>query len=301
MKGIYLADYFLGSGLGHVARYKAYSDLLTGIDLKLATQQKCESLIRSHMVFPSKIKEFAEIISDFDFVICDSFRLEEEKFQILEDKVDKVIFIDDFMRREFSHGLVIDGTIGCEHRRNPTGEKSLFGIDYAVVRKEFYNKNYYSNAPEIPLLCTFGGHDPKNYLSMLYEYMPEGTIFVGTSLYSSYEKFKNKANINWDLDVSTLVTTFSRSEYILSTSGQTLYELATLNKQFCSIFFTDNHAEDSLGFVPYGCKSIKDDGSPEQLMSNISTVLLTKGEEHFSMFDLDSKKLKTAILEYLTF
>jgi len=177
----------------------------------------------------------------------------------------------------------------------------LFGINYAVVRKEFYNKNYYSTAPDIPLLCTFGGHDPKNYLPMLYDRMPEDTTFVGTSHYSSYEKFKNSPNIIWDPEVSTLVTTFSRSEYILTTSGQTLYELATLNKQFCSISFTDNHAEDSLGFVPYGRRSIKDDGSPEQLMSNISTVLLTRGEEHVSAFNLDSEKLKTAILEYLAF
>jgi UDP-2,4-diacetamido-2,4,6-trideoxy-beta-L-altropyranose hydrolase len=300
MKGLYLADYFPGSGLGHVARYTAYSDLLSSIDLKLATQQKCENFIYSQIIIPSNTKEFVRMISEFDFIICDSFRLDEEAFRILEDKAEKIIFIDDFMRRKFSRGLVIDGTIGCEHRRSPTGEKSLFGIEYAVVRKEFYNKSFYSKTSDIPLLCTFGGQDPKDYLSKLYQYMPDGTIFVGTALYPSHEKFKKNKDIIWDPEVSTLVTTFSRSQYILSTAGQTLYELATLNKQFCSLAFTDNHVEDSIGFVPYGRRSIKDDGDLEELISKISTVLLTKREEHVSMFDLDCKKLKNAILEYLT-
>ena len=58
---------------------------------------------------------------------------------------------------------------------------------------------------------------------------------------------------SWDLDVACPAKIFARSKFVLSTAGQTLYELAAMNKAFCSIVFTEHQKEDGLGFKKYGC------------------------------------------------
>ena len=239
MRGIYLADYFEGSGFGHVTRYLSYSTMLEQFDIDLATQEKFNNRLKSNILIPSDNNKFVEMINAYDFVICDSFVLDDTKISRLQN-MKKVIFIDDFVRRHYESGLIIDSTVTCEEYLRPTGSKSLYGLDYSLVRREFYDHNLSDIKADIPLTCIFGGHDPRDYMTLFYDELSKDTIFVGTSAYPSYERYKRAERIYWDLDVACLAKIFARSKFVLSTAGQTLYELAAMNKAFCSIVFTEN-------------------------------------------------------------
>jgi len=298
-KGLYVADYFSGSGYGHVRRYQAFKSLLCWAELDLATQEDFEG--KSKIINWGQNHELLkDQISCYAFIIIDTFTNDKKTIQIFENH-SKPIFVDDFKRRTYRRGLVIDGTINAEKWRKKTGEESCYGLTYNIVRDDFYN----AKQPESEdfYAFTFGGQDPKNYLPEFYKSAPERSIFFGTSDYPSYPDLKEAERIFWNTDVTDFINLILKSCLVISTAGQTLYELYALKKPFISIVFTDNHREDGEGFMKdYGMHCIVDKGNTQKTVYEVlcrastSQVNFPCSTRHRENYNELERKIKNYLL-----
>jgi hypothetical protein len=88
----------------------------------------------------SKLGVLREMIDSADGIFVDSFIATEDAFAIFESSK-KLIVIDDFLRRPWKHGLIIDWTLDAERWRENVGERCLFGVSYLATRLAFqFNK-----------------------------------------------------------------------------------------------------------------------------------------------------------------
>ena len=297
-RGLYFADFFDGSGFGHVRRFEAFKDLLDDVELELATQQKFESVSKL-INWEEDAGLLTEIINQYEFITIDSFTANTEIVATFENHP-KPIFIDDFRRRRHKRGLVIDGTVNADKWRKKTGDISCYGLDYSFVRKEFYMPP--STTIDYKYAFTFGGQDPKNYLQAFYASAPKDSIFLSTSQYPSYGELRNSGGIYWDTNISQFINLISRSDIVISTAGQTLYELHAMKKPFVSIVFAENHKEDGIGFMEQtGMKCIHDTGSMcqtvELTLRELSACTVSYSNDQFD--PKNRCKLKQKIMTFI--
>jgi len=262
-RGLYLADYFEGSGFGHVRRFQAYKELLDDVVLELATQENFQDESR-YLNWDKNPILLEDLIKNFDFVIVDSYVESKNIIEIFERHY-KPIFIDDFRRRMYRRGLIIDGTINAEKWRRQTGDISCFGLEYSLVRNKFYLHK--DTTVEFPYAFIFGGHDPQNYLQSFYASAPPNSIFLATSACPSFHKLKDHDRIYWNTNIDEFINLVRKSDFVISTAGQTLYELHAMGKSFLSIVFNENHEEDGIGFMQEeGMNCIVDDGNSDDVV-----------------------------------
>ena len=66
--------------------------------------------------------------------------------------------------------------------------------------------------------------------------------------YPSYKTISKNQNVFHDLDIKKIIKIFLRSDVVISTSGQSLYELAALKIPTLSICINKNQKMDAISF-----------------------------------------------------
>jgi len=134
------------------------------------------------------------------------------------------------------------------HKKNKA-KKQFFGPNYACIRDEF--RLQFSNRPHVKknqILITFGGSDPKNLTNRLLVILNgmklRFKIIVILGMAFSHvnqtqnlvEKMKkNGHKIKIIKNSNLMAKNINKSDFVITTNGRTVFEIASLNIPFISI------------------------------------------------------------------
>ena len=253
-KVIYITEYSKRSGAGHYYRYISIKQLFIKewkIDLCLNSKKP---IIKSKYNWNNNIGNsvFLKKINKFDIIIIDSFLINKRLSSFLDESRICTIFIDDYIKRKYQNSLHVDWTFGL---RNKIKTNKLFGKKFCLVRRQFLNKKYtIKSKKKLFVSCMFGGSDIKNLSKILYKKINIFKInnikitFLINKNYPSYKIMSNKPNVFHNLNIEKIIKIFLKSDVVISTSGQSLYELAALKIPTLSICINKNQKMDAISF-----------------------------------------------------
>ena len=246
-------------------------------DIKYETIKDFESLIIKDFLVKNNLN-IKETILFFD-----TYLLSEDKVNNIENNFEKTIFIDDYKRIYYQSSLVIDWSPGAENLFNNRSDRStyLLGFDYLCLRKEFLCKreerclNPVLDNKTITIGTIFGGTDVKNLTPTVSNIVEEN--FSGINIFSfatsSYPCLNICNNLYVDLPTKELVDKLYCCDFVITSGGQTVNELAFLGIKSAVICINDEQVHDicmmeKLGLTQFICK-----WDDEHLENKILTIL----------------------------
>jgi UDP-2,4-diacetamido-2,4,6-trideoxy-beta-L-altropyranose hydrolase len=174
----------------------------------------------------------------------------------------RLAIVDDWPRRSYDRGIVIDWTIGAEKFAYPlksANVRYLLGSQYCAIRPEFSSvlQRSFTEAPR-EVLISFGGSDIRQLtvpvLSVLNEEFPtlQKRVIVGAGVRD--KSFIDKAcvtNTTFHVacDAVQMCTLMRQADFAICAGGQTLYELASQGLPPVVICVTDNQQDDIQEFA----------------------------------------------------
>lgn len=266
-------------GLGHLRRYEALKSNLPDIKIDLILYEDSANPEKVKTWSNDRVDEVRCLVAAANGLFFDSFVASEEIIQEVE-KSRKIIVIDDFLRRDWTRGLIIDWTLDCDKWRAPVGEKSLFGINYLLTRPAFerYRWNVAKKRCEggLKIGTVFGGSDHLNITKFIYQNFKDykNITHFGTSLYPSYVTCKHNEKFKWDLTESELAKELSTCDIVVTAGGQMLYELSKMCIPSICVSTIDNQDEDYNAFLARGLTIpiLLSDIKTEKLRKNIEVI-----------------------------
>ena len=265
MRVAIFTDYSPSIGQGHLTRCCALASWLaeqgctptvyvdsTRKELGLLSTQdlkKCQVQIRCWVENPRVV---CQALSAADFVVVDSYRVDQPMVDLLESQAGNLLFIDDFHHFHYRKAWVVDWSLGLE-QHPPTGwrgyPKALMGLDYAVLRSTFC-------APlpvrEIGVLrevfVTLGGGETSSHFAYLTTQLAQsfpGVQFYATSL-GSPKTAVDLQNLTYlgRLDSLAMRTRMPEADLVVCGLGQTAYEVLSQATPVIPIALVDNQAND---------------------------------------------------------
>lgn len=272
-------------GFGHVARcssiYQAFEKFGIYPRFIINGDDSVKSILSDIDVDIINWIDDLSIISKSDIVIVDSYLADIDTFNELSNNVSLVAYIDDNNRLDYPKGIVINGTLDTSNMNYQKRDniKYLLGNDYIPLRKDFWDIPKIKIKDSIEtILITMGGNDLRNLtpkiLDLLNNYFPDinKKIIIADSFenVTEIEKLKNNhVELIYSPDSSEIINVMASSDLSISSSGQTLYELACLGVPTIAIGIIDNQKNNiknwiNQGFIEYvGC------WNDENLLENI--------------------------------
>lgn len=221
------------------------------------------------------------LFSDEKIIIIDSYLADLDFYTKLSEKVPLVVYIDDNNRLNYPKGIVVNGTlntseIGYVKRENIS---YLLGNEFIPLRKEFWNipKLKINDSVE-NFLITMGGNDLRNLtpkiLDLLNNNFPRvSKKVIITDSFNNISEIENLQNDNielfYSLKSNEIINIMSNVDLAISSSGQTLYELACIGVPTVSIGIIDNQKNNILNWIDQGFIEYAGCWNDEKLMNNI--------------------------------
>ena len=251
----YLTEAGGAFGLGHVKRYEAICQILPEFEIELVINEDSD-LPGNYRVWSNEhLSTVRSYVESADAIFLDTFVASETVFKEIE-QAKKLVIIDDFLRRRWTTGLIIDWTLDVEKWREETGEKALFGIKYLVTRSAF-NTNQWASRRNLAgkfdwiIGTIFGGADNLDLTSSIYSTLLNNSSVrhFGTSNYPSYPSYKGDERFYWNLPEQELASRLCECDVVVTAGGQMLYELASMGVPSICVSTIDNQDEDFERFV----------------------------------------------------
>ena len=261
-------------GFGHVARcssiYQAF--MKWGIKPKfLINGDISVSSILSNIDF--ELLNWLEDISflnSSDIVIIDSYKGSVELFEEISKKVFLTVFFDDNNLIKYPSGFVINGLINADSLNySQKNIRYLLGSKFTPLRADFWHVEKLKINDDIEnILVTMGGNDLRDLtpkiLDLLNNNLPDVNkkVIISDSFenVSEIESFKNDlVELIYSPDSNEMLNSMANVDLAISSSGQTLYELACVGVPTIAIGIIDNQKDNiqnwqNLGFIEYaGC------------------------------------------------
>ena len=198
-----------------------------------------------------------------DIVLLDSFCISEANLKTLFSIARKLVVIDDYPRREYTSGTVIDWTIGCEEYAYPHKYPNvvyLLGSQFCALRPPFWARKprVFDSAKNI--MVTFGGSDVQNLTDRVVDMMrnnfPEFYLHVviGNKSFTRNTPHisDGRVIIYRSLDALGMKHVMDTCDIAISGGGQTLYELACCGLVPVVVELANNQHDDIVGFEKTG-------------------------------------------------
>ena len=174
----------------------------------------------------------------YNLIIIDSYLVSKSWLLGLKNKQTVVVHIDDYNRIIYPVNLIINPNIFLESLdySNQTA-KYIGGPDYLILRKPFRlkkEKSIYNGKPR--LLITLGGSDYRNLLPKLINWSTDLNLFkISIIAPDGIEILSKGVRVLPLLDANSMANEIINSEVIISACGQTLHEIASINRSTIGI------------------------------------------------------------------
>lgn len=197
-------------------------------------------------------------------IVLDSFKVGVEQLQRIIGINRHFAVIDDFPRRPYKNGVVIDWTVGAVNsaslQRCP-GVLYLLGGQYCALRPEFRHAGArdFADSPR-SLLLTFGGADVRHLtapvLAMLQSKFPaleKRVVFGPANRNISFGSFQDdNTSVHVAVDGRHMQALMAGADLGVCGGGQTLYEFASQGLPTILVHIADDQEDDIHGFIEAG-------------------------------------------------
>lgn len=240
--------------LGYLTKLCVEPDNIKNILTRGAHRTKWKTQIQSRLK--------TELKSAFGLII-DSFKISYQQIKQIVEINPKVAFIDDWNRRFYKEGIVIDWTIGAEHfayhKKSPK-TFYLLGKKYCAIRGELLPQHKkFIRKKIVSIILIFGGSDVQKItekisytLQRFYPKIRQFVVFgpgVDQKTVAKFRKKKGKRTcIYYKVSPSKLRKLMKLSDLAISGGGQTLYELSFFGVPTLCIQTCKNQRHDICGF-----------------------------------------------------
>jgi len=255
-----ITEGFQNTGYGHITRclslYEAFEEKSIYPTLYINGDSKIKFIIEgtnykliNWLDHPALL---IEEINKSDIIIIDSYLANKAFYDNLASLCEIILIIDDYMRLDYSSGIILNGTINAEtfpypHRPNL---EYLLGTKFIPVRKEFWNVNKRKFRKEIEsILLTYGGQDVRGLIiptvKAIKDYKPNLNmkVVIGNKPNDEATKLLDKykyVEICHSLSGEEMKELMINCDIAISGAGQTLYELAATGTPTVAIEISDN-------------------------------------------------------------
>jgi len=266
MKISIITEGFQNTGYGHITRclslYQAFEEKNIYPTLYINGDEKAENFLActnyklinwlNHPV--ALIKE----IINSDILIIDSYLASKEFYDNLSKFCRILLIIDDYIRLDYSSGIILNGTINAEsfpYQRKSSLEY-LLGPNFIPIRKEFWNANSRKFNRELKsILITYGGQDIRNLtiptLKAIHDFNSDINLKIvfGNKNKDEINNLKDKyrfAEFYHSLSANEMKELMMNCDIAIAAAGQTLYELATTGTPTISVEVAENQKNNIL-------------------------------------------------------
>lgn len=197
-------------------------------------------------------------------VLLDSYKISAGDMEHIFRINPRIAVIDDYPRREYTTGVVIDWTIGAEcfaFQQKHAGVLYLLGRRYCALRLEFQcAAERESLHPVRSLLVTFGGADvraiTRPVVASLQREFPdlEKLVVVGPAVHDASFQGLEKTGTSFyvGVDARQMQALMAGADIAVCGGGQTLYEAASQGLAPVIINIVDNQEEEIREFTRAG-------------------------------------------------
>lgn len=203
--------------------------------------------------------EFLDYLDKDDIVVLDNYFFESEYQIKIKSKGCKLIYIDDHNDKNYVCDALINNIPGFTHNsfKKEKYTKLYLGTDYALLREEFFNREY-RQIKKIPnkIFLSFGGADFFNISEKLLGFLSELNSFSEINLligdaykfYPSLKKFKN-LKIHKNINANEVAMLIASSDINIVPASSLLNETACIGSKIITGFFADNQIQPYNYFV----------------------------------------------------
>ena len=242
-------------GHGHITRCLAISQSLNKLKInsffllnkknKFINQNKIAGIYNWY----KHKNETIRLIKDFDFVILDSIKINKNYLMKIS-KFCKLIYINDYHRWKLNNCVHVDWTLFAKKNLNKT---EIIHHKYTPLRKSFWiNKKKIIKKKIKNILIFFGGSDIRRF-----------SIKIAKLVHKNYKNFKidvistekiklKNVSCHKFLDQIKMKTLFVKADVVITSGGQTLYEMASLGVPGIVISETMYDLEDTMAWAKKG-------------------------------------------------
>ncbi|MCT4614483.1 MAG: UDP-2,4-diacetamido-2,4,6-trideoxy-beta-L-altropyranose hydrolase [Marinifilaceae bacterium] len=263
---LFRADGNTEIGLGHVVRSLALAEILIDFFECVFITRYPNKLIQEYLKKGIKIvqipqsdehlKDFLKILNSQDIVVLDNYFFRTEHQIEIKRRVHKLVCIDDLHDQYFVADVVINHSPSVtkeQYQALPTTRLCL-GLDYALLRKPFFNLSHRCNFKAESCLICIGGSDPDNIsfnlVKLLFKYKQIKKINLVSRVGSIYtNQFKEeelntkKINIYNNLSDVELIKLMQESDFAILPSSTVSIEALAVGIPFLTGWFVDNQKE----------------------------------------------------------
>lgn len=221
------------------------------------------------------------------FVLVDSYHLSTETYTYLTQNARAVFCMDDCQQFDYPNAHYINGALFAERLPYPPGQH-LLGSAYLPLRPPFWSTAQKTIKPQVEhLLVSFGGGDFQGLtgrlLPLLLAYSADWHIEVVIGPFFSgrphvLEKVQSRVHYLVSPDAIDMQAAMTRSDLAISTSGQTLYELAVCGVPTLAILAAENQRANLIAWQEAGLVrelGISDAGLEQRLVRALNTTDLS--------------------------
>tara|TARA_B110000238_G_scaffold51783_1_gene56389 strand:- start:933 stop:1880 length:948 start_codon:yes stop_codon:yes gene_type:complete len=177
-------------------------------------------------------------IDKYSVLIIDSYIVSESWLSGFKDKNIVVVHIDDYNRIIYPVNLIFNPNIygNSIDYKNQTA-KCMGGPDYLILREPFRYGEVKSNYKGTPrLLISLGGSDYRNLIPQLIDWSIDLNLFkISVIAPEGLEVSSKCIKVLPFLDANLMANEIINSEVIISACGQTLHEIASINRSAIGI------------------------------------------------------------------
>jgi UDP-2,4-diacetamido-2,4,6-trideoxy-beta-L-altropyranose hydrolase len=293
-------------GFGHIARctsiYQAFEEIGIVPEFIVNGDETVEDLLRDKncKVFDwlNEQKMLFANVKNPDIVFIDSYLTDYELYENVSELVKIAVYFDDDIRIKYPKGFVLNGAVCAEQMPYPkrTGVTYLLGVQYAPLRKEFWDVPAKSIRADIEtIMLTFGGMDihgvTSKVLRLLVDSHPElhKKVIIAKCFQNiaEIEKLKdNNTELIYYPDAAGMKEIMLESDIAISAGGQTLYELARIGVPTIGVCVAQNQLQsvegwEKSGFLKY-VGWYNDENLEQRLVSSLSYLMSKRVRMHRS-------------------
>ena len=212
-----------------------------------------------------------------DFLVVDSYALDEEWHQKLRYHTDRIMVIDDLADRHFDCDILLNQNLGSQkedyQNKVPDNIKLLLGCNYALLRPEFAEFRNQAlkkrkNTKEIKnILVSVGGSDTENLTYDILQSLDDFNVVVvlgETSPYNNMIKsYAKDRNIEVVVNANNMAELMLDADLAIGAGGSTSWERCCLGLPTLLYVTADNQKEIAKNLEKLGAvrivDSLKDD------------------------------------------
>ena len=242
-------------GYGHISRCIAISQAFDKLKIEnLFLLNKKYNFISQNKIVGNYNwykykKKTIELIKNFDFVVLDSIKI-NKKYLIEIKNYTKLIYINDYHRWKVSGVIHVDWTLFAKKKVNRI---EIIDHKVAPLRKPFWNRKKKIIKKKIDnIFIFFGGSDVRKFSAkiakLIYSYNNNYKINVISSQKINLKSVTSYKFLNQDKMKNLL----SKADIVITSGGQTLYEMACLGVPGIVISETIYDKEDTIAWEKRG-------------------------------------------------